>query len=360
MSGQRALFQQHAFQPPLVIFEQLGGAQIARNRDRVATQAQRSRSAELARNRAQQPVGKILEIVHPVGEQRIVDLAHAHAGALLDPLDRCLGGEAGIDRLVDAPLPALVVGEHLVGLEHFVMLAADAEFGLAGHAVDLFAHLVEGEEHALALGLGVVSHDMFDGDAGLVIDGDAAGEALHQLQPGEPLRPAEHCWKPGTVLIDQAGVLDQFGEHHGHGLQRLDLDLFIAPWFNVLDAQHPRGALAPDDRHTGERMVFVLAGFRTVREIGVGRGLVEVQRFDIAGNQADQPFADRHAGDVHRALFQPAGGEQFEHALAKQVYRANLAIEAGADYFHHAVELGLRGGARGHDFVQLPKDGAGS
>jgi glucose/arabinose dehydrogenase len=29
--------------------------------------------------------------VHPVGQQRIVDLAHAHTGALLHALDRGLG-----------------------------------------------------------------------------------------------------------------------------------------------------------------------------------------------------------------------------------------------------------------------------
>jgi hypothetical protein len=33
--------------------------------------------------------------VHAVGEQRIVDLAHPHAGVLLDALDGGLGGEAG-------------------------------------------------------------------------------------------------------------------------------------------------------------------------------------------------------------------------------------------------------------------------
>ena len=36
--------------------------------------------AHLARDDPQQPVRQILEIVHPVGEQRIVDLAHAHRG----------------------------------------------------------------------------------------------------------------------------------------------------------------------------------------------------------------------------------------------------------------------------------------
>ena len=48
------------------------------------------------------------------------------------------------------------------------MLAADAELGLAGHRVDLLAHLVEGEVDPLALGLGVLGDDLLDGDARLV------------------------------------------------------------------------------------------------------------------------------------------------------------------------------------------------
>ena len=74
-------------------------------------------------------------------EQRIVDLAHALLHALADALDRRLGGEAAVDRLVDPPRPALVIGEHLVGLEHLLMLADRAELGRAHHRVDLLAHL---------------------------------------------------------------------------------------------------------------------------------------------------------------------------------------------------------------------------
>ena len=100
----------------------------------------------LARDDPQQPVGEILQVVHPVGSSGSSISRIRIAGALLDPLDRRLGGQAGVDRLVDAPRPAFVVGEHLVGLEHLLVLAADAELGLAGHRVDLLAHLVEGDD----------------------------------------------------------------------------------------------------------------------------------------------------------------------------------------------------------------------
>ena len=54
-----------------------------------------------------------------------------------------------------------------------------------------------------------------------------------------------------------------------------------------------------------------------------------------------------------------AGGEQLEHALAQQVDRADLAIEALADDLDDLVELALRVAARGHHLVQLGEDRAG-
>src|SRR3546814_2304405 len=71
----------------------------------------------------------------------IVDLAHPHPGALLDTLDRRLGGQAAIDRLVDPARPSLVISEHLVGLDDLFMLAADAEVGRTRHAEIGRAHV---------------------------------------------------------------------------------------------------------------------------------------------------------------------------------------------------------------------------
>src|SRR5690606_30886888 len=129
-------------QAAAVIFEKLSRTEVSRDEDRILPKTHLRRSAHLPRHDADQPVRKILKIVHAVAQQGVIDLAHAHARALLYALDRSLGGEAAVDRLVDAPRPALVIGEHLVGLEHLLMFAADAEFRLACHAVDLLAHLV--------------------------------------------------------------------------------------------------------------------------------------------------------------------------------------------------------------------------
>ena len=130
--GERALLEQHGFQPAPVIFEQVGRSEVARN------QAQYRRARPVcaavphpARNDAEKPVREVLEVVHPLLQQRIVDIQHSGAGALLDALDRRFRGKAAVDRLVDPPRPAFVVGEHPVGLEDLLMLAGGAELGLA-------------------------------------------------------------------------------------------------------------------------------------------------------------------------------------------------------------------------------------
>ena len=186
MAGERAFLQDHALQPAPIIFEQFGRAEIARDQDRILAQAHLRGSAELARDDPQQPVGEILQIVHPVGEQGIVDLAHPHARALLDALDRRLGGQAAVDRGVDPARPAFVIGEHLVGREDVLMLARRAEFGLAHHAIDLIAHLVERRIDAVAFIFGVFGDGMLDHHARLVEDRVARRHAVDQLEPGQP------------------------------------------------------------------------------------------------------------------------------------------------------------------------------
>jgi len=64
------------------------------------------------------------------------------------------------------------------------------------------------------------------------------------------------------------------------------------------------------------------------------------------------PSPHRHTGDVDRFLRQTACGEQFEHAFAQKVDRANLAIQAFPDHLHHGVELGLRMVARCHHIME--------
>ena len=239
------------------------------------------------------------------------------------------------------------------------MLALGPEIGRAGHPVDLFAHLGKGGNDPLPLRLRILGDGMLDMDARLVEDDMAPRHAHHQLQAGHDVRSGFLHPRIGRAVIGQFGIGDQLGQHHGDRLQRLDLDLFIFARLDMLHAQHAQRALAPHDRHAGKAVEQLLAGFRAIGKVGMGGGLVQVQRLDIGGDQADQPLALGHAGDMHRLLLQAAGREQFQHALAHQIDGADLARQRFADDLHHLVQLGLRAGARRHHLLQADEDLAG-
>ena len=352
MRGERAFFEDHTLQPAAIVFEQFGGAKVARDQDRVAAQTLAGGGADLAADRPQQAVRQIFQIVHPVGEQRVVDLAHPHPGALLDPLDRRLGSQPAVDRFVDPAAPAFVVGEHAIGFEHLVVLATAAEFGLAGHLVDLLAHLVERQIDPLALGLGVFGDDVLDRDPRLVEHCGTRRKSLDQCQPGQAvLAGGGHRRRQRSVLVDQFGVGDQFGQDHRDSLQRLDLDFFIAPRFGMLYRQYANRPLSPHDRHPGKAVKFFLAGFGAIGKVGVGGGFGQVERLGVLGDRPDQPLADRHPGDVNRLLRQAMGGEQFEHPLAQQIDRTDLAVHRIGDHIDHAIQLALGVRARRHNLV---------
>ena len=211
MRGKRAFFKDHTLQSPLVVFEQFRRAKVARDQDGITAQALRCGCADLTRNRAQQAVREIFEIVHPVCQQRIVDLAHPHPRVLLHAFDGCFSSQAAVDRLVYAPRPAFVIGEHLVGFEHLFVFAADAEFSLTGQIVDLFAHPVKRAVNPLTFGLGILGHDLSDFDTRLVIDGKPGPQPFHQSQAGQGLRPGLFLRQPARFFfVDQFGIGDQF------------------------------------------------------------------------------------------------------------------------------------------------------
>ena len=239
--------------------------------------------------------------MHTVRQQRIVDLAHPHAGALLDALDRRFGGQPAVDRLVDAPAPAFIIGEHLVGLEHFHMLAALAEFGFAAQRIDLVAHLVEGAIDALALGLDILGHHLVDLDSRLVEHRAPGGEPFHQCESFEHV-VFDMCdlEVDRLFVVDQFLVRDQFGQHHGGRLQRFDLDFLIAPRIDMLDAQHAHRTFAVNDRHASKGMELFFARFGTIGEIGMRLSLGQIERFDVLGDRPGQALAHRQTRHVDR------------------------------------------------------------
>ena len=360
MRGERTFLQHHALEPAPVIFEQFRRPQIACEQHRVAPQTLRRRRAQLSRDDPQQPVRQILEIVHAIGQQRIVDLAHAHPRTLLHPFDRRLGRQPAVDRLVDAPAPTLVIGEHLVGFEHLDMFAALAEFGLARQRIDLVAHLVEGAVHTLAFRLDIFRHDLVDLDPRLVKHRLPRREPFDQRQSFEDVVfDMRYLEVDHAFAVDQFLVRDQFRQHHCGGLQRFDLDIFVPPRIDMLDAQDTDRPFAVDDRDAGKGMELFLARFGAVGEIGMRLGLGQIERLDIVRDRAGKPLAHGQPRHVHRFGIEALRRIKLQRTFAQQVDRADLARQAFGDDLDHPVELVLRMRAPGHHLVQAGKDLAG-
>src|SRR3546814_4884741 len=102
----------------------------------------------------------------------------------------------------------------------------------------------------------------------------------------------------------------------------------------------------------GEAVELFFAGFGAIGEIGMRGGFVEVERLDIGGDHADQPFAGRELGDVDRGLRKPARREQFEQPVAQQIDRADLAVERLADDLNDRAQLRRCRAARSHHVMK--------
>ncbi len=64
--GERAFLEHNGFQAATVIFEQFSGTEVARDQHRVPGKAGLGGGAHPPRDDPHQPVGQILEVVHPL------------------------------------------------------------------------------------------------------------------------------------------------------------------------------------------------------------------------------------------------------------------------------------------------------
>ena len=160
---------------------------------------------------------------------------------------------------------------------------------------------------------------------------------------------------------DQLAARDELGEHHGDGLQRLDLVLGVVALRAVLHDQHAEHAAAAQDRHAHQRVVDLLAGLRPVGEIGMRLRVGQRQRPRGGGDDADQALADAQPGAVHRLGPQALGGEELQHlAGAHDVAGADLRHHVGGDDVDDLVEPLLRRARAGHGVAQPAQQAAGA
>ena len=123
------------------------------------------------------------------------------------------------------------------------------------------------------LGLRILGDEVRDDDARLVQHDMAEPDAVGERRAALMQRAPERGRLPGRERLQLARG-DHLGEHHGGGLERLDLLVGVDPVRPVLDDEHAERVAGPQDRHAEEGVVDLLAGLRPVGEgrvrLGVG------------------------------------------------------------------------------------------
>ena len=353
MARRPALLEHQAAQALAVVVEQLGRAHGAGDEDGVLRQVAGSRGDGAARQQPEQAVGEIVDVVQPLARMR-VDLAeHAGAGVVPHTLHRRLRRQAGEQRLVQPAPPAVVVGEHAERFEHLAMLAGAGEIAPLQHGVDHAGQLLDRLGQAAALELDILGDQAGDDDARLMQHHMAERHAFGDGQPREARGELAARLLADRLGNAEAARGDRLGEHHGGGLERLDLLVAILTLGAVLNREHADRVAAAQDRHAAERVVDFLAGLGPVGERRVMLRVGELQRLGLLGDQANQTLARLEVGIVHGQRVQAFGGEQFERAVAApQIERAHLGHHVGGDQHHHLVEPNLRALALRHHLAQ--------
>ena len=276
MGGRPALLQDDAAQALAVVVEQRRRAHGARDDDGVFRQVLARRRVVVAEQLAQQAVGEVVEIVQALAQIGIGLAQHAGAGVGLHALDRGLGGQAGRHRLFELVHPAAVMGEHAIGFEHVAMLAALGDVAMLEHGVEVGPQRGDRGLQALALLVRIVGDEIGDDDARLVQHHVAERDAVIERGAAQVQGAAGGGLRPRRRQGGQFARGDHLRQHHGGGLERLDLLLRIGAPRPVLHHQHAERVAGAQDRDAEEGVVDLFAGLRPVGEGGMGLGVGQV------------------------------------------------------------------------------------
>ncbi len=220
-----------------------------------------------------QPVGEIVEIVQPFPQIGVGLAQHAGTRVGLHALDRGLRRQSGHHRFAQFVQPAAIVGEHAEGLEHLLVLAVIGDVAALQQQIEIGSQRIDRRFEPLQLLLHVVRDEIGDHDARLVQHHVSQSDAVGDRLAAEMQRAARRGLRAGPGERGELAGGDHLGEHHRGGLQRLLFLLGIGPVRPVLHDQHAQRVAGAQDRHAEERVVDFFAGFRSVREGGVGLGI---------------------------------------------------------------------------------------
>ena len=257
--------------------------------------------------------------------------------------------------------PAVVVGEHAVGFQHLAVLAALGDVAALQHAVEIGAQLGQRRVQPLDFLRQVLGDVIGDDDARLVQHDMAERDAVGQDRAGLVQRVPRRGFGAGLRQRRQFAGGDHLRQHHGGGLQRLDLFLDIGALGAVLHHQHAERVAGAQDRHAEERMVDFFAGFRAERERRMALRVGEIERRRLAGDEADEALMRAQHGSVHGVAVQTFGGVEFERVIdAQHIGRADLGHHVGRDQHHDLVQPLLGGDLLRHGFAEPSQQDAGA
>ncbi len=288
----------------------------------------------------EQPPRQIVEIVGALAQDRIAQALDTQAGFVLHALHPRFRGQTGAHRITHALAPALVIGEQPIGLDDLPPFACQVELAGGQHLVDGFAQATDGRFQPSQFVHRIVGDHALDLDARLVQHDTSYRHAFRQAFTDEFARPVDAQFRLVEFGdVEEAALRHHFRQHHGDGLQSLDLLLGIDALGLVLHGENAEHLSAAHDGHAQEGFVRVFTGFRTVGEMRVAGRVRQVDRFRGFADQTDQAFALFQAGVVDGGAVEAFGGEQFQDL-------AGAAQIDGADFRHHV------GGDDGDELVQ--------
>ncbi len=356
MAGGRPLLEQQAPQLVARILQQVGRTEVAGHENGVVRQFALARP--VAGEDSQEPVGEVLEVVQPLLDVGVSRLGEAGAMLVTHAVDGRLGGQAGADRLDQRAVPAAIVGEHAVGLENLERGPGQPALPAFQHLVDVGLQPDQRLVQAHLLGLGVLGQQVLRRHRRLVQDDMAEGQAFREALALQALGTMRRDLDVAQFLLAQKLARgDGLGQHHGDGLDVLDLVLVVAPLGAVLDDQHPDRAAAAQQRGAEEGVVGILAGLGPVGEAGMRGRVGQADRLRRARHLADQALARPQARLVHRLGLQALGGEQLQlSGGAAQVDRTDLRHHRLGDDADDRVQPLLGRSRPRHSLADLAKE----
>src|SRR5690606_10757822 len=235
-----------------------------------------------------------------------------------------------------------------VNPEQLALLRAQAGFNVAGERQHVLTHRVQRRVEVFDLLVDIRTFPARDEiqvsqreNHHRCTDGHAGGTG-NTIEDG--VRPA---LSRGADSLDSAAGLrcrDDTGELCGEGDEEGLLAFVKTALLEVLDDPHAENLAMVDDGHAQEGVELLLSGCRQIAIVGMGRRIVQIHRFGVAGHQADQAFTYPQADPTHGFLPQAFGGHQHVavELRVEQVYRADLRIHGFPDPVYDDIECCLQ------------------